>query len=180
MSRIGRRPLQIPPGVTVEVSDGVVTAKGPNGELKLALHPEISVAVDGGVLRVERPSEEPRHKALQGTMWALLRNMMEGVTQGYQRVLEIHGVGYKAELQQNALRLSVGFSHPVVYQAPPGIKLSVDGGTVIRVEGIDKALVGKVAAEIRKIRPAEPFKGKGIRYQGEVVRRKAGKTGAKA
>lgn len=177
---MANRPLPIPPGVTVEVSDGAAKVRGPKGELQLALHPEISVAVDGNVLRVERPSDEPRHKALHGTMWALLRNMLEGVTQGYQRVLEIHGVGYKAELQQNTLRLSVGFSHPVIYQAPPGVKLSVDGGTVIRVEGIDKALVGKVAAEIRKIRPPEPFKGKGIRYQGEIVRRKAGKTGAKA
>lgn len=180
MSRIAKRPLPIPSGVTVEVGENSVTVKGPKGELTQAIHPEITVSVDGKAVTVSRPSDEPRHKALHGTTWALLRNMLEGVTRGYQRVLEIHGVGYKAELQQNALRLSVGFSHPVVYPAPPGVKLSVEGGTLIRVEGIDKALVGKVASEIRKIRPPEPFKGKGIRYQGERVRRKAGKTGAKA
>ncbi|GIW51655.1 MAG: 50S ribosomal protein L6 [Gemmatimonadales bacterium] len=180
MSRIAKRPLPIPAGVTVQVGEGSVTVKGPKGELTQAIHPDIKVSVDGNAVTVTRPSDEPRHKALHGTTWALLRNMLEGVTQGYQRVLEIHGVGYKAELQQNAVRVSVGFSHPVTYQAPPGIKLSVEGATVIRVEGIDKALVGKVASEIRKIRPPEPFKGKGIRYQGERVRRKAGKTGAKA
>lgn len=180
MSRIAKRPLPIPSGVTVEVGENSVTVKGPKGELTQAIHPEIKVSVDGKAVTVSRPSDEPRHKALHGTTWALLRNMLEGVTRGYQRVLEIHGVGYKAELQQNALRLSLGFSHPVVYPAPSGVKLSVEGGTLIRVEGIDKALVGKVASEIRKIRPPEPFKGKGIRYQGERVRRKAGKTGAKA
>jgi large subunit ribosomal protein L6 len=180
MSRIAKRPLPIPAGVTVQVGENVVTVKGPKGELTQAIHPDIAVSVDGNALSVTRPSDEPHHKALHGTTWALLRNMLEGVTRGYQRVLEIHGVGYKAELQPNGIRLNVGFSHPVTYQAPPGIKLSVEGATVIRVEGIDKALVGRVASEIRKIRPPEPFKGKGIRYQGERIRRKAGKTGAKA
>ncbi len=123
MSRIAKRPLPIPSGVTVQVGENSVTVKGPKGELTQAIHPEIKVSVDGQVLTVTRPSDEPRHKALHGTTWALLRNMLEGVTRGYQRVLEIHGVGYKAELQQNALRLSVGFSHPVVYPAPHGINL---------------------------------------------------------
>jgi large subunit ribosomal protein L6 len=129
---------------------------------------------------VARPSDDARHKALHGLTRALIRNMVEGVTKGYTRSLEIQGVGYKAEPVAGGLRLALGFSHPVEYKSPPGIRLTVDNNTVVKVDGIDKELVGQVAANLRKIRPPEPYKGKGIRYVGERVRRKAGKTGAKA
>jgi large subunit ribosomal protein L6 len=135
--------------------------------------------MEGDQLLVERPSDEAKHKALHGLTRTLLKNMLEGVTQGYARTLEIQGVGYKAEVRPPGVRLTVGFSHPVDFPAPTGIKLSVDNNVLIKVEGPDKELVGQVASEIRKVRPPEPYKGKGIRYLGEAVRRKAGKTGAK-
>lgn len=180
MSRIGRKPVAVPKGVSVAVSGRDITVKGPKGELRLTHHPEMTVEVVDGEVRVSRPSDEKRHRALHGMTRALVANMLAGVTGGFRRELEIHGVGYKAEARPNGVRLLVGYSHPVDYKAPAGVKISVENNTLVKVEGIDKELVGHVAAELRKVRPPEPYKGKGIRYVGEHVRRKAGKTGAKA
>jgi large subunit ribosomal protein L6 len=179
MSRIGRRPVPIPAGVTVTVNGSTVSVKGPRGELSRSLPPEVGVAVQGDTIVVSRPSEETKHKALHGLSRTLVANMVEGVTKGYQKVLEIQGVGYKAETKPYGVNLVVGYSHHVPFHAPAGVKISVENNTVVKVEGADKEKVGQVAAEIRLVRPPEPYKGKGIRYQGEQVRRKAGKTGAK-
>ena len=179
MSRIGKRPIPLPKGVTVTVDGNTVKVKGPKGELQRTLHPELSVALENNELTVSRPAEEARHKALHGLTRSLVNNMVEGVTKGYQKVLEMQGVGYKAEAKPFGLMVTAGYSHQVKYEAPKGIKLTVDNNTIVKIEGADKELVGQVAAEIRGIRPPEPYKGKGIRYQGEQVRRKAGKTGAK-
>lgn len=180
MSRIGKRPVRLPAGVTAAVEDGTLRVKGPKGELARRIHPEIRVDIGEGELRVVPAGDTKRHSALQGLTRTLVNNMVMGVTEGFRRQLEIQGVGYKAEAQGQAVRLSVGFSHPVVFPLPPGIKVAVENNTLIKIEGIDKELVGQVAAEIRRIRPPEPYKGKGIRYVGEHVRRKAGKTGGKA
>jgi large subunit ribosomal protein L6 len=179
MSRIGKKPVAVPAGVTVSVKGHTVSAKGPKGELQRTFHSEMAIALDGSTLSVTRPSDEPRHKALHGLSRTLLSNMVEGVTKGYAKTLEMQGVGYKAEAKPFGLMVTAGYSHQVKYEAPKGIKLSVDNATIVKIEGADKELVGQVAAEIRAIRPPEPYKGKGIRYQGEQVRRKAGKTGAK-
>lgn len=179
MSRIGKKPVALPQGVTVTVAGDVVTAKGPKGELSRRVHPEMAVSVADGKVTVARPSDENRHKALHGLTRTLIQNMVDGVSTGFSKVLEIQGVGYKAEKKPHGLTLSLGFSHPVEFKAPAGITLSVENNTVVRIEGADKEKVGQVAAEIRSIRPPEPYKGKGVRYQGEQVRRKAGKTGAK-
>ena len=179
MSRIGKKPVTVPAGVTVSVKGSTVSAKGPKGELQRTFHPDMAIALEGTTLSVGRPSDEARHKALHGLTRTLLSNMVEGVQKGYQKVLEMQGVGYKAEAKPFGLMVTAGFSHQVKYEAPKGIKLSVDNSTLVKIEGADKELVGQVAAEIRAIRPPEPYKGKGIRYQGEQVRRKAGKTGAK-
>ncbi len=182
MSRIGKRPLPIPAGVTTRIDGQRVTIKGPRGELSRQVHAELGVKLEGNQLLVTRPSDETKHKALHGLTRTLLRNMIEGVTAGYTRTLEIQGVGYKAEVKPPGVRLTVGFSHTVDYPAPAGITLTVENNVLVKVQGVDKELVGQVASEIRKIRPPEPYKGKGIRYQGEHVRRKAGKTatGAKS
>ena len=180
MSRIGKRPVPLPKGVTVSVAGREVTVKGPKGELKRLVHPELTVTADEQQVAVGRPSDETRHKALHGLTRTLIRNMVQGVSQGYSKTLEIHGVGYKAELQGGGIKLTVGFSHPVDFKAPAGIKFTLDSATLIKVDGVDKELVGQVASEVRKVRPPEPYQGKGIRYQGEHVRRKAGKTGATA
>ena len=180
MSRIGKKPLPIPKGVTVKLDGARVNVKGPKGELNRVVHEELTVKMEGDQLLVGRPSDEAKHKALHGLTRTLIKNMIEGVSQGYVKTLEIQGVGYKAEIRPPGVRLTVGFSHPVDYPAPAGIKLSVDNNVLVKIEGADKEMVGQVAAEIRKVRPPEPYKGKGIRYQGEQVRRKAGKTGAKA
>jgi large subunit ribosomal protein L6 len=179
MSRIGRKPVPVPPGVTVEIEGNVVRARGPQGELVRVLPDGITATLEQGEIRVARASDAPRHKALHGLTRTLIANLVEGVHRGYSRTLEIQGVGYKAEKTATGLTLSLGFSHPVVFAAPPGITLTVEGGTVVRVAGPSKELVGQVAAELRALRPPEPYKGKGVRYQGEAVRRKAGKTGAK-
>lgn len=179
MSRIGKRPVPVPAGVTVTVAGNAVTVKGPKGELRRTLPADIGVAVAGSEVVVTRPSDEARHKALHGLSRTLVANMVEGVSKGFQRALEIQGVGYKAEVQGGGLKLALGFSHPVQYPAPAGIKFTVDNNVLVKIEGCDKELVGQVAAELRSLRPPEPYKGKGIRYQGEQVRRKAGKTGAK-
>jgi large subunit ribosomal protein L6 len=179
MSRIGRKPVAVPAGVTVTLSGNSIAVKGPKGELNRSLHPEMKIEQTEGTISVTRPTEETRHKALHGLTRTLVQNMMDGVTKGYQKVLEIQGVGYKAEAKPYGLNLIVGLSHQVPVKAPKGIKLTVENNTLVRIEGPDKELVGQVAAEIRSVRPPEPYKGKGIRYQGEQVRRKAGKTGAK-
>lgn len=180
MSRIGRNPVVIPKGVTVAVEGGRIEVKGPKGELTRPIPPEMQVKVENATVLVTRPTDEGRHRALHGLTRALVNNMVLGVSAGFTRQLEILGVGYRAEPQGDGLRINAGFSHPVEYPAPKGIKLSVENNTLVTVEGIDKELVGQVAAEIRGIRPPEPYKGKGIRYKDEQVRRKAGKTGGKA
>jgi len=179
MSRIGKKPVAVPKGVTVTLNGNTVSVKGPKGELARTFHPEMTLAMEGENVTVSRPSDETRHKALHGLSRTLLSNMVEGVTKGYNKTLEIQGVGYKAETKPFGLQLSLGFSHPVQYKAPAGIKFAVENNTVVKIEGADKEMVGQVAAELRNMRPPEPYKGKGIRYQGEQVRRKAGKTGAK-
>jgi large subunit ribosomal protein L6 len=179
MSRIGRKPVAVPKGVTLTLNGQVMSAKGPKGELSRTFHPEMKLALEGSQVVVTRPSEEARHKALHGLTRTLVQNMVDGVATGFTTVLEIQGVGFKAEAKPTGLQLSLGFSHPVHYPAPKGIKFTVDNNTIVKIEGSDKELVGQVAAEIRSLRKPEPYKGKGVRYQGEIVRRKAGKTGAK-
>jgi large subunit ribosomal protein L6 len=179
MSRIGRKPVAVPKGVTVQVQGNTVAVKGPRGELRRALHPDMQISLANDQFTVARPSEEKRHKALHGLTRTLVQNMVDGVSKGFTKSLEIQGVGYKAETKPYGVNLIVGYSHPVKYEAPKGIKITVDNNTMVKIEGADKELVGQVAAELRSVRPPEPYKGKGIRYVGEQVRRKAGKTGAK-
>ncbi len=179
MSRIGKKPVAIPKGVTVALKDHTLSVKGPKGELTRTFHPEMALAVANDQVTVNRPSDENKHKALHGLSRTLVQNMVDGVSKGYQKTLEIQGVGYKAEPKPYGVNLIVGYSHQVKYEAPKGIKISVENNTVVKIDGADKELVGQVAAELRNVRPPEPYKGKGIRYQGEQVRRKAGKTGAK-
>ncbi len=179
MSRIGKLPIGIPKGVTVNVAGQKVTVKGPKGELNRMLHVDLGVKVEGETLTVTRPSDEPKHKSLHGLSRTLIANMVEGVTKGYQKQLEITGVGYKAEPKPYGLLLSLGYSHTIEYKSPAGIKLTAPQPTQVLIDGADKELVGQVAAEIRLLRKPEPYKGKGIKYAGEIVRRKAGKAGAK-
>jgi len=176
MSRIGRRPIPILNGVEVKETDGTLHVKGPKGELTLDVHPDISVQVDGDEVRVDRPSDQKAHRALHGLTRALIANMVTGVTTGFSKTLEIVGVGYRADAKGSGITLSLGFSHPIEYTAMEGIKLETPNQTTIVVSGIDKQKVGQTAAEIRSFRPPEPYKGKGVRYQDEHVRRKAGKT----
>ncbi len=180
MSRIGRMPVTIPSGVNVKVADGDVQVKGPKGELGLRVARPISVSVDGGTITVSRPDEEKRSRQLHGLTRTLIANMVDGVTKGFARNLEIVGVGYRAQMQGEKLSLQVGFSHPVVVEPPAGITIAVEGTNKISVSGADKQQVGQLAAQIRDIRPPEPYKGKGIRYEGERVRRKLGKAGKTA
>jgi large subunit ribosomal protein L6 len=189
MSRIGRKPIAIPNGVTVEVATGLVSVKGPKGELNQIVSREMKItqnegsAADGSegseapvaTLTVDRPTDRGEHRALHGLTRSLIANMVQGVTDGYEKRLEIQGVGYRARLQGKALELSVGYSHPVSVTAPEGIEFEVPVPTQVVVRGIDKQLVGEIAARIRRSRPPEPYKGKGIRYVGEHVRRKVGK-----
>jgi len=179
MSRIGKKPVTIPKGVTLTLDGHHIAVKGPRGELVRDLHPDMQLALADGSFTVTRPSEEKRHKALHGLTRTLVQNMVEGVTKGFVKALDIQGVGYKAEVKPFGVNLSLGFSHLVPYHAPKGIKITVENNTQVKIEGADKELVGQVAAEIRSFRPPEPYKGKGVRYLGEHVRRKAGKTGAK-
>ena len=179
MSRIGKQPIPVPSGVTVAVDGTTVRVKGPKGEMVRTFRPEMTIALNDGVLSVERATESKQDRALHGLTRALLANMVEGVTTGYRKALELVGVGYKAEKRGKNLILTVGYSHPVEYPEAPGLTISTPAPTQIVVEGIDKQQVGQAAAEIRSVRPPEPYKGKGIRYQGEHVRRKAGKAGAK-
>jgi large subunit ribosomal protein L6 len=179
MSRIGRKPIAIPNGVTVTVDGSTVKVKGPKGELMRTFDPSMKVRVESNEVLVERPNDEKRERALHGLTRALLANMVTGVTEGFKKTLEIVGVGYRAEKKGKNLVVSVGYSHPVNYPEPAGITLTTPAPTTIVVEGVDKQKVGQVAAELREFRPPEPYKGKGIRYQGEQVRRKAGKTAGK-
>jgi large subunit ribosomal protein L6 len=179
MSRIGKLPVQIPAGVTVTVDGNTVKVKGPKGELAHTLPGGITVDKADSVINVNRASDETNHKSLHGLTRSLIANMVEGVTKGYRKQLEITGVGFKAEVRPYGLQLALGFSHSIEYKAPPGIKLTAPQPTAVTIEGSDKALVGQVAAEIRNLRPPEPYKGKGVRYAGEVIRRKAGKAGGK-
>jgi large subunit ribosomal protein L6 len=176
MSRIGYKPVEIPKGVDLRLDGITIHVKGPKGNLSRDLHPEMEVKVEDGVLTVDRPSDAQKHKALHGLTRSLIANMVEGVTEGFEKKLEIQGVGYRVQKKGKGLQFHLGFSHPVDYDAPTGIDLDAPTQTEVVVTGADKQLVGQVAAEIRGIRPPEPYKGKGVRYAGEQVRRKAGKT----
>src|SRR6186997_614820 len=175
MSRIGRKPIELPEAVTVELAPGRVAVKGPKGELDQRLSPEMKVEQAEGAITVQRPTDRGEHRALHGLTRSLIANMVEGVTDGFERRLEIQGVGYRAQLKGKNLEMALGFSHPVSIEAPAGIDFEVPQPTEIVVRGIDKQLVGETAARIRKSRPPEPYKGKGVRYAGEYVARKVGK-----
>ncbi len=175
MSRIGRKPIAVPDAVTVEVAPGRVAVKGPKGELAQVLSADMKVEQADGLLTVERPTNRGEHRALHGLTRSLIANMVEGVTEGFEKRLEIQGVGYRAQLKGRNLELALGYSHPVSIEAPEGIEFEVPQPTEVIVRGIDKQLVGQTAADIRKRRPPEPYKGKGIRYRGEHVARKVGK-----
>ena len=180
MSRIGKAPIPITKGVTVTIQAGnVVTVKGPKGELKRSVPAAMHLAQENGEVTVTRPSDEPGHKSLHGLTRTLIANMVEGVTKGFAKQLELVGVGYKAEKRPYGLQLSLGYSHVIEYKAPKGISLTAPVPTQILVEGTNKEVVGQVAAEIRSLRPPEPYKGKGVKYAGEQIRRKAGKAGGK-
>jgi large subunit ribosomal protein L6 len=179
MSRIGKLPIAVPKGVTVTIDGNVVRVKGPKGELSHTLPAGITISRTDETLNLARASDESNHKSLHGLSRSLVANMVEGVTRGYRKQLEITGVGYKAEVRPYGLQLALGFSHAIEYRAPAGIKLTAPQPTAIVIDGSDKALVGQVAAELRGLRPPEPYKGKGIRYAGEQIRRKAGKAGGK-
>jgi large subunit ribosomal protein L6 len=175
MSRIGKKPIQVPEGVTVSVASGRVTVNGPRGELNQRVSDRMEIVEEGATLTVKRPTDRGDDRALHGLTRSLIANMVDGVTEGFEKRLEIQGVGYRARLQGKALELSVGYSHPVSITAPDGIEFEVPQPTQVIVRGIDKQGVGEIAARIRRVRPPEPYKGKGIRYEGEHVRRKVGK-----
>lgn len=179
MSRIGKMPITVPAGVTVTIENNFVTVKGPKGELSRQINKEMKLTMDNGVITVERPSDEKEHRSLHGLTRTLINNMIIGVTHGFSKTLEINGVGYRAAKQGQNINFTLGFSHPVVKEPPAGITFDVPAPNKIVVSGANKELVGDVAAEIRILRPPEPYKGKGIRYEGEHVRRKIGKAGAK-
>lgn len=179
MSRVGRSPIEIPKGVKVEVSDGKFTAEGPKGKVSQELLDGFPVNVKDGVVTVSRSGETGPERAKHGLIRALLANAVLGVSTGFSRGLEIIGVGYKAELRGSEVHFALGYSHPVVFKVPPGIKIEVDKANKIMVTGADRQLLGQVCAEIRRLRPPDPYKGKGIRFTGEVIRRKVGKAGAK-
>ena len=179
MSRIGKQPIPLPEGVEVSIEPELVRVKGPKGELQERVAREIEVSQEDGQLVVQRPSDRGEHRALHGLTRSLIANMVQGVTEGFEKRLELQGVGYRAQLQGRKLVLTVGFSHPVEVDAPEGIDFELPAPTQIVVRGISKQVVGEVAAGIRKRRPPEPYKGKGVKYQGEVIRRKAGKAGKK-
>jgi len=184
MSRVGNAPISIPAGVTVNVADGnLVTVKGPKGELEQQIDQDMQLTIEDGVLRVARPTEQKRHKALHGLSRALINNMVEGVNTGYKKELELIGVGYKAEAKGQILELNLGYSHNIFFAIPQEVKVTAvtekGKNPSITLESHDKALIGQIAAKIKSLRKVEPYKGKGIRFKGEYVRRKAGKTGAK-
>ena len=177
MSRIGNKVITIPAGVEVNINDNFATVKGPKGELKQQFDKDMTFNLEGNEITVVRPSDSKRHRTVHGTTRAILANMIEGVSAGFKKELELIGVGYRAQMQGKKLVLSVGYSHPVEFEEIEGIKLGVEGNTKVSIEGINKEVVGQYAAKVRAVRPPEPYKGKGIRYVGEYVRRKEGKTG---
>ena len=179
MSRIGKNPIDVPAGVTITLDGNKVTVKGPRGELSRTIPGDMKLAHEDGKITVTRPSDEAKHKSLHGLSRTLVANMVEGVTKGFVKQLDIVGVGYKAEVRPYGLQLALGFSHAIEYKSPQGITLKAPLPTQILVEGANKEVVGQVAAELRSLRPPEPYKGKGIKYAGEQVRRKAGKAGGK-
>lgn len=179
MSRIGKRPVIVPGNVKVNIDGQTVTVEGPKGKLTQTLRPEVSVAMEDGQLILTRAGDNKDERSLHGLSRTLVANMVEGVTNGFTKTLELVGVGYRASLQGKKLVLTVGYSHPVEFEPPAGIEIAVEGANKVHVKGADKQLVGDLAADIRKVRPPEPYKGKGIKYAGEVVRRKAGKSGGK-
>ena len=179
MSRIGKMPITVPAGVTVTIEDNHVTVKGPKGELTRQINKNMKLTMDNGVITVERPDDEKESRSLHGLSRTLINNMIIGVTQGFSKTLEINGVGYRAAKQGQNINFTLGFSHPVVKEPPAGITFEVPAPNKIVVSGADREVVGAVAADIRTLRPPEPYKGKGIRYEGEHVRRKIGKAGAK-
>lgn len=176
MSRVGKKAIVVPKGVSVTIDSGNVKVKGPKGEIERQFDPAMEITQQDGELYVSRPSDRRDHRALHGLTNALLTAMITGVTDGFQKKLEIVGVGYRAESQGKALRFHLGYSHPIIYEPPGGITVALESPTVVAVSGVDKEKVGQAAAEIRSFRPPEPYKGKGVRYRGEHVRRKAGKT----
>jgi len=180
MSRIGKLPIAVPDGVDIDFKGTHMTVKGGRGQLELDVHPEMVIKVADGLITVSRPTEQTRHRALHGLTRSLIANMVEGVSKGFTKDLELVGVGYRASKQGNDLQLNVGYSHPVKYATPDGITIEVPEPVKISVTGYDKELVGRVASQIRKVRPPEPYKGKGIMYKGEKIKRKAGKSGKAA
>ena len=184
MSRIGKQPINLPEGVSVDVSaENVVTVKGPKGEMSQEVHPDMKVAIEDGVLTVERPTEQKRHKSFHGLYRSLINNMVVGVSEGYKKQLELVGVGYKASVSNNVLELNLGYSHSIYLAVPAEVKTTAEmvkgKNPIVSLESIDKELIGQVAAKIRSLRKIEPYKGKGVRFVGEQIRRKAGKTAAK-
>lgn len=177
MSRIGNKVITVPAGVEVSIVDNFATVKGPKGELKQQFDKDMTFNIEGSEITVVRPSDSKRHRTVHGTTRAILANMIEGVSAGFKKELELIGVGYRAQMQGKKLVLSVGYSHPVEFEEIEGITLGVEGNTKVSIEGINKEVVGQYAAKVRAVRPPEPYKGKGIRYVGEYVRRKEGKTG---
>lgn len=177
MSRVGKLPITLPKGVDVRAEGTHVVVKGPKGQLERDISPEMTLAQENGVVTIARPTDAPRHRAIHGLTRSLVANMVAGVSEGFSKTLEMQGVGYRAAMQGKDLVLAIGFSHPVTVPPPPNIEFEVEGTSRIVVRGINKEQVGQVAADVRKIRPPEPYKGKGIRYVGEYVRRKAGKAG---
>lgn len=180
MSRVGRKPISIAKGVTITNKDGAIVVKGPKGELSATVHPDITIDVNQSEVLVTRHADDGAHRALHGLWRALIQNMVNGVTQGYARKLEIVGVGYRAEMRGKKLQLMLGYSHPILFGPPEGVTIEAPTQTSVLVSGIDKQLVGLVAAKIRSFRPPEPYKGKGVKYEGEYIRRKAGKAAATA
>jgi large subunit ribosomal protein L6 len=180
VSRVGRKPILIPQGVNVQKSGQEITVAGPKGELRATIHRDIAAEVTGGKIAITRPSDGKQHRALHGLWRATIQNMITGVVSGYAKKLELVGVGYRAEMKGKRLQLLLGFSHPILFVPPDGVKIEAPTQTNILVSGIDKQLVGQVAAKIRSFRPPEPYKGKGVKYEGEYIRRKAGKAAAAA
>jgi large subunit ribosomal protein L6 len=178
VSRVGKTPVPIPSGVTISLEGNLVSAKGPKGELSVKLHPDLKVSVQDDHITVQRANDSKPQRSLHGLSRTLVANIVEGVDKGYEKRLEIVGVGYRAEIRGKSLLLSLGYSHQIAFKAPEDVKVTTEGNNVILVRGIDKALVGQIAAKIRSLKPPEPYKGKGIRYGGEAVRKKAGKTAA--
>jgi large subunit ribosomal protein L6 len=177
MSRIGKKPVPLPKGVTAALAGQRITVKGPKGEISRLVHAELTVAVEGEQVLVRRPSDESRHKALHGLTRTLIANMVQGVTEGYEKKMEIHGTGYRVVAKGSDLEFALGYSHSITVKAPEGISFTVENPTRFAVQGIDKQQVGEVAANIRKLRKPDPYKGKGVRYAGEQIRRKVGKAG---